>query len=166
MKNYRPPINRYVPANNGQICTVFRPWISYFMTSPHDLHTWLDRNNIECSWTECRFFHLKGTKWITRENGNTNAHNNSSNKNCAPIIIHKAQVDQVQYSQAQNPTDRLLRPQPNRVFSDSARLAMSQSSFNVDAAKVWNAAPVEVKQAVTLGGAKSAIKNYCKSLPI
>ena len=82
------------------------------------------------------------------------------------INVVDCPIQLVQYSQAQNPTDRLLRPQPNRVFNDSARLAMSQSSLNVDAAKVWNAAPVEVKQAVTLRGAKSAIKNYCKSLPI
>ena len=70
------------------------------------------------------------------------------------------------YIQHPTQTDRSLRPQPNRVFADCARLAMSQNSFHIDAAKVWNLAPANVKTAVSLQGAKRERKNYCKSLPI
>ena len=59
-----------------------------------------------------------------------------------------------------------LRPKPTRVFNDSARLKLSQSSFNIDYAKIWNRAPKEVQSATTLGGAKKAIKKFCKTLPI
>ena len=63
-------------------------------------------------------------------------------------------------------TVRSLRPQPTRIFHDSARLALSQSSFHIDAAKVWNGAPAAVHSATTLSSAKEAIKIYCKSIPI
>ena len=63
-------------------------------------------------------------------------------------------------------SDRSLRPQPSRIFDDRARLALSQSSFHIDAAKVWNGAPAAVHNAASLSGAKKAIKTYCKSLPI
>ena len=63
-------------------------------------------------------------------------------------------------------TEYELRPQTNRVFKDDARLLVSQSSFNIDAAKVWNKAPEEVKKAVTLAEAKRKIKSFCKSLLI
>ena len=63
-------------------------------------------------------------------------------------------------------TDHSLRPQPSRIFHDSARLALSQSSFHIDAAKVWNGAPAAVHGAATLSSAKKAIKIYCKSFPI
>ena len=65
-----------------------------------------------------------------------------------------------------NPIVYQLRPQPDRVFDDSSRLALSKSSFNVDAARVWNHAPSTVKNAVTLPEAKRKIKQFCKSLPI
>ena len=70
------------------------------------------------------------------------------------------------YNQNQGPNDYLLRPKPTRVFKDTSRLMMSQSSFNIDAAKVWNMAPIDVQSATTICGAKRAIKNFCKSLPI
>ena len=59
-----------------------------------------------------------------------------------------------------------LRPQLNRIFKDDARLAISQSSFHIDAARVWNNAPPEIKNAITLADAKKNIKIYSKSLPI
>ena len=70
------------------------------------------------------------------------------------------------YNQNQGPNDYLLRPKPTRVFKDTSRLMMSQSSFNIDAAKVWNMAPIDVQSATTICGAKRAIKKFCKSLPI
>ena len=59
-----------------------------------------------------------------------------------------------------------LRPKANRIFKDTTRLQMSRSSFNVDAARVWNNAPTDVHTATKLSGAKKAIKIFCKNLPI
>lgn len=59
-----------------------------------------------------------------------------------------------------------LRPQQNRIFNDSYRLQIAQSSFHVDSAKLWNYAPTNVQCAKTLTLAKKAIKEHCKSLPI
>ena len=82
------------------------------------------------------------------------------------INVEGCPINLVPYNQNQDPNDHLLRPKPTRVFNDTARLRMSQSSFNIDAAKVWNRAPKEVQNATTLYGAKRAIKIFCKSLPI
>ena len=59
-----------------------------------------------------------------------------------------------------------LRSQPNRIFCDTARLQMSNSSFNIDAARLWNVAPTLVRNALTLAEAKRVIKNHCKTLPV
>ena len=59
-----------------------------------------------------------------------------------------------------------LRPQQNRIFNDSYRLQIAQSSFHVDSAKLWNYAPTNVQCAQTLTLAKKAIKEHCKSLPL
>ena len=45
------------------------------------------------------------------------------------------------YNKAQNPTEMDLRPKPTRTFDDTARLANSKYSFNVDSARLWNLAP-------------------------
>ena len=42
----------------------------------------------------------------------------------------------------------------------------ASESIGIDSAKLWNLAPTEVKDALTLGMAKSAIKKYCKNLEI
>ena len=70
------------------------------------------------------------------------------------------------YNQHQGQNDHQLRPKPTRVFKDSARLAMSQSSFYIDAARVWNNAPSTIKSAATVHAAKKVIKEHCKPLPI
>ena len=59
-----------------------------------------------------------------------------------------------------------LRNKPNRVFNDGCRLKNSGSSFHIDAARVWNAAPNSIKSAMSLNVAKSQIKIFCKSLPV
>ena len=63
-------------------------------------------------------------------------------------------------------TDHDLRPQPNRIFDDNSRLKVSKQSFNVDAARLWNLAPIQVKSAPTLNAAKTAILKHAKTLPI
>ena len=59
-----------------------------------------------------------------------------------------------------------LRPKNNRVLNDTARLKISKQSFNVDAARLWNQAPIEITSAATLASAKLAILKFAKSLPI
>ena len=59
-----------------------------------------------------------------------------------------------------------LRPQSNRICNDSCRLKRSEQSFNIDAARLWNAAPVEITTAATLNVAKSLITKYCQTLPV
>ena len=60
---------------------------------------------------------------------------------------------------------QLLRPKSNRVFNDSSKLRVSKSSFSIDAARVWNTAPIQIRNAPTLAEAKRLIKQYAKSLP-
>ena len=59
-----------------------------------------------------------------------------------------------------------LRPQPTRVFNDTYKLQISSCSFNVDAARLWNLAPAQIKTAATLGEAKTAILKHVTSLPV
>ena len=68
----------------------------------------------------------------------------------------------------QNLSDNVhsLRQRENRVFSDSYRLQKAKSSFNIDAAGVWNFAPTSVKGASTRYAAKNAIYAFVKTLPI
>ena len=59
-----------------------------------------------------------------------------------------------------------LRAWPNRIFNDSSRLKISQQSFSVDEARLWNQAPTTVREAPTLGTAKAAILTHVRSLPV
>ena len=63
-------------------------------------------------------------------------------------------------------TEREVRQGTRRQFDESAKFKVSKSSFIYDAAKLWNQAPHSIKECKTLRSAKSAIKSYCKSLPI
>ena len=59
-----------------------------------------------------------------------------------------------------------LRHQPNRIFKDTCKFKKSESSFHVDAARLWNAAPAVIKSALTLHSAKKEIDKFCKTLPV
>ena len=59
-----------------------------------------------------------------------------------------------------------LWPQSNRVLKDNCRLNKCKSSFSIDAARLWNAAPTEITAAPSLGLAKAAVRRYCKNLPM
>ena len=59
-----------------------------------------------------------------------------------------------------------LRPKPNRTLNDYCRLRKFESSFAIDAARIWNAAPKEITCASSLNSAKNAVRLYCKSLPV
>ena len=58
-----------------------------------------------------------------------------------------------------------LRQKSNRVFDDNCRLKNSELSFHIDAARVWNAAPSEIRNATSLNIAKTEAIKFCKSLP-
>ena len=49
---------------------------------------------------------------------------------------------------------------------ENAKTKLSQSSFMGDVPKVWNKAPMNLKQSKTLSSVKKEIKTYVKSLPI
>ena len=59
-----------------------------------------------------------------------------------------------------------LRPQINRVFNDTCKLKKSESSFHIVAARLWNAAPQDITSATNILQAKSAIRLFCKNLPL
>ena len=59
-----------------------------------------------------------------------------------------------------------LREKPNRIFYDTSRLMVSRNSFNIDAARLWNLTPTEIRQAETLTEAKKLIKKFVKTFPV
>ena len=59
-----------------------------------------------------------------------------------------------------------LRPRGNRIFNDSAKLKIAESSFNIDAARLWNNCPMDIRSSTSLMEAKRLIKKYAKSLPL
>ena len=70
------------------------------------------------------------------------------------------------YSRTRQNEENILRPRLNRVFNDSAKRQISQSSFHIDAARIWNYAPIKIREAASLREAKNLIKKYCKSSPV
>ena len=59
-----------------------------------------------------------------------------------------------------------LRQKNNRIFNDTSRLQIAEYSFHMDAAKLWNNAPIAITQAKILSLAKKAIKIHVKTLPV
>ena len=70
------------------------------------------------------------------------------------------------YNQVEIMPSHDLRAQSNRIYNDTCRLRKSESSFHKDAARLWNLAPMNIRNALSLEVAKKAIDKYCKSLPI
>ena len=70
------------------------------------------------------------------------------------------------YNSALSKGSHALRTKENRVFNDNYRLQKSKSSFYVDAARLWNAAPKTIRNAKTDYEAKGAILNFVKNLPL
>ena len=69
------------------------------------------------------------------------------------------------YNATRNKNRHGLRQKFNRVFDDNCRLKSSELSFHIDAARVWNAAPSEIRNATSLNIAKAEAIKFCKSLP-
>ena len=59
-----------------------------------------------------------------------------------------------------------LRERPTRIFNDSAKFSVSQISFHVDAARIWNRAPKTVTAAKTISELMLATIAFVKTLPI
>ena len=59
-----------------------------------------------------------------------------------------------------------LRERSNQVFNDTSRLHMAKSNFYIDAARLWNAAPAEIRSAPSITVAKLLIRAFVKTLPV
>ena len=66
----------------------------------------------------------------------------------------------------ENNLTKALRTTSTRELKDSAKTKIGEQSFIINAGKIWNKAPSNIKEAKTLSLAKKFIKIYCKSLPI
>ena len=64
------------------------------------------------------------------------------------------------------PNTRELRPTSIRIWKEDGRTSAARESFSRNTAKIWNQAPMTIKEAMTLSLAKKCVKEYCKSLPI
>jgi hypothetical protein len=69
------------------------------------------------------------------------------------------------YNTSNNENKHGLRQKPNRVFDDTCRLKNSELSFHIDAARVWNASPAEIRNATSMNIAKTEVTKFCKTLP-
>ena len=65
-----------------------------------------------------------------------------------------------------NCTDRVLRPTSIKMWKDNAKTKTATNSFSIDTAKIWNNCPEVIKQAKSIGIAKSEIKKYSETLEI
>ena len=70
------------------------------------------------------------------------------------------------YNPALKNASHSLRQKDNRVFKDTCKLQKSKMSFNLDAAKLWNAAPLTVRNSKTSYEAKKLITAFVKTLPL
>ena len=66
----------------------------------------------------------------------------------------------------QNVSERILRPSSLKIWKDSAKSKSGTNSFSIDTAKIWNNCPEVIKQARSVGIAKSEIKKHCKSFEL
>ena len=83
----------------------------------------------------------------------------SQNQEGYPIVFEP-------YNASLQNQDHDLRPQNNRVLKEYCKLKKFESSFIVDAARLWNVVPGEITGAPTLSTAKAAIRLFCKILPV
>ena len=63
-------------------------------------------------------------------------------------------------------SERILRNNPNRELKDYAKTTIGDRSFCINGAKLWNKAPLEIRQTEKLEVAKKLIKVYSKSIPV
>ena len=64
-----------------------------------------------------------------------------------------------------NTNGRAVRTATVKMWKDDTRIATAQESFLRDAAKIWNNAPINVKNANSLYLAKKEILKFVKTIP-
>ena len=64
------------------------------------------------------------------------------------------------------PNARNIRSHINRVWNKDERSITAKESFSSNTAKLWNQAPISIKEAKPLSIAKKLVYSYCKTLPI
>ena len=62
--------------------------------------------------------------------------------------------------------ERTVRSTTTIKWKDYATSKAARESISIDCARLWNNAPSSIKNAPTLGSAKSEIKKFCKSLEL
>ena len=62
--------------------------------------------------------------------------------------------------------DRSMRPNTMKMWKDSAKTKAARESMSIDCAKLWNAAPLQIKNANTKATAKREIKKFAMTLEI
>ena len=62
--------------------------------------------------------------------------------------------------------DRTVRSTTIKLWKDDTKFKSAESSFLRDAARIWNQIPISIKNAPTIGRAKTEILKYCKTLPM
>ena len=65
-----------------------------------------------------------------------------------------------------NEDERQTRATSANIVPETARTSLSQATFNNDAKKLWNQAPLSIKNCNNITGAKRAIKEFVVTLPI
>ena len=59
---------------------------------------------------------------------------------------------------------REVRTSTTKIWKDHAKSKPASESIGIDAAKLWNNAPINITSAQTLSGAKREIKKYCTTM--
>ena len=63
-------------------------------------------------------------------------------------------------------TGRILRPSSSRIWNQDASSTAAKESFSRNVAKIWNSAPLGIKNAKNIKNAKIEIAKHCRTLPI
>ena len=70
------------------------------------------------------------------------------------------------YNRALVDGSHALSTKENRIFNNNFRLQKTKSSFNINAARLWNSAPQSVRNAITNYEAKKGYLGLCKESAI
>ena len=81
------------------------------------------------------------------------------------INVEDSPLRMENYSSHNSELKQALRDRPNRIFNELTKYCISQNSFHIDAARIWNKAPGAVTTATTLTEVKKAVATYVRSLP-
>ena len=63
-------------------------------------------------------------------------------------------------------SDRNLRANPKRELKDFAKSKIGENSFCIDAGRIWNKTPMNIRTSMNINEAKRLIKIYSKTMPV